>query len=628
MRPGAMLPVSDEQQQRGLWARVEPLLAGVERPARYIDHEWGALHRPEAAYRVALMYPDAYEVGMANQALQVLAARLGTLPDVAVERVFAPWPDMASAMREADVPLFTLESCLPVSSCDLLGITLPYELTYTNVLESLDLAGIAIRASERAEDDPIVVGGGPSVHNPEPMAPFFDAMLIGDGEDAVLEMVATHRDVRERGGSRADVLAALAQIEGVYVPSLYVPDAEGRLRPTQGASERVRRRVVTDLRRYESPTCPVVPYADVVHDRVTVEVLRGCARGCRFCQAGMVYRPVRERSADTIVRDAVAALACTGYEEVSLTSLSTADHSQLEEVLRRLSRRLQGTGVAISVPSLRVDSFTLSLARLLGEGRKSGLTFAPEAGSQRLRDVINKNVTEQELLDTVTAAFGAGWRRVKLYFMLGLPTETDDDVAAIGELVGRVVHAARDATPKDERGGVRVAVSVSTFVPKAHTPFQWAGQLPAEAVLHRQRVLRDSMPRKGVELSWHDARVSFLEAVLARGDRRIADGIEAAWRSGAVFDAWTERFSLERWTSAFESVGIDAEAVATQPFEHAPLPWSHIDSGLSEVFLRAEWDRALAEETTADCTFEGCTGCGVCGTLGADLILAGGTRVG
>ena len=611
-----------------LWSRVEPLLARVERPARYIDREWGAVVPPAADYRVALMYPDAYEVGMANQALQVLAGRLSTLPEVAVERVFVPWTDMAAALRQADVPLFTLESCVPVASCDLLGVTLPYELTYTNVLEALDLARIPLRASDRREGDPLVVAGGPSVHNPEPMAPFFDAMLIGDGEDAVIELVDTHRAVTGRGGSRSEVLQALAEVSGVYVPSLY-ERAKGGLRPRAGAPARVRRRVVADLSAYESPICPVVPYADVVHDRVTVEVLRGCSRGCRFCQAGMVYRPVRERRADDVVRDAIASLRCTGYEEVSLTSLSTADHSQLEEVLRRLTRRLEGTGIAISVPSLRVDSFTLSLARLLGEGRKSGLTFAPEAGSQRLRDVINKNVTEDELLATTRAAFASGWRRVKLYFMLGLPTETDEDVAAIGGLVARVMQAAREATPKDERGAVRVAVSVSTFVPKAHTPFQWAGQLPTAEVLRRQRVLRDSMPRKGVELSWHDAEVSFLEAVLARGDRRVADGIEAAWRSGAVFDAWTERFSHSRWREAFAAVGIEPSAIAFEPFEPgATLPWAHIDSGLAEPFLLLEWERAQAGHTTPDCTFEACTGCGVCGALGADIVLAGGERHG
>ncbi len=610
-----------------LWELVEPLLAGVERPSRYIDREWGARSGAHDAYRVALMYPDTYEVGMANQALQVLAARLGAMDGVGVERVFLPWLDMLSAMRAEGVPLFTLESCAPVAECDLLGITLPYELTYSNILEALDLAGIPLRAAERRDGDPLVIGGGPCSHNPEPMAPFFDAILVGDGEEAVLEIVSAHRAARERGATRAETLHDLCTIGGVYVPSLYEPGPGGALAPVDDAPVRVTRRVVTDLDAYESPICPVVPYADVVHDRSTIEVLRGCSRGCRFCQAGMVYRPVRERSADSIVRDAMASLRCTGYEELSLTSLSTADHSALADILRRLSRRLEGTAVSVSVPSLRVDSFTLTLARLLGGGHKTGLTFAPEAGSQRLRDVINKNVTEEELITTVRSAFSAGWRRVKLYFMLGLPTETDDDVVAIGTLVDRVLAEARAATPPAERGGLRVAVSVSTFVPKAHTPFQWEGQIPLPEVRRRQSLLRGVMPHKGVELSWHDAEVSALEAVLAAGDRSVADAIEAAWRAGASFDAWTERYSFARWLRAFEEVGLDAAALATTPRPlDAPLPWAHIDSGLSERFLRDERERALSGVTTDDCTFAECTGCGVCGALGTDIVLAGERR--
>ncbi|MDY0341173.1 MAG: TIGR03960 family B12-binding radical SAM protein [Coriobacteriia bacterium] len=612
-----------------LWLQVERLLPHVERPTRYIDHEWGACRRDDAAYRVALMYPDAYEVGMANQALEVLAARLQELEDVATERVFLPWVDMSAAMREAAIPLFTLESYTPVCEVDLFGITLSNELTYSNVLEALDLAGIPLRAVDRDDSHPLVIGGGPSAHNPEPMAPFFDAILIGDGEDAVQEIVASHRASIASGVTREESVHALATIEGVYVPSLYTPGSDGRCMASQPAPDRVRRRILADLDAYPAPVCPVVPYADVVHDRATVEVLRGCSRGCRFCQAGMVYRPVRERSADSIVRDAIAGLACTGYEELSLTSLSTADHSQLEPILRRLVARLEGTGTAISVPSLRMDSFTVPLARLLGNGRKSGLTFAPEAGSQRLRDAINKNITEEEVVTAVHEAFTAGWRRVKLYFMIGLPTETDEDVRAIGALVEKVLHVAREATPKGERGGLRVAVSVATFVPKAHTPFQWDGQTPIDEVRRRQRILRDSVPHRGVELSWHDPSSSLLEAALARGGREMADGIEAAWRVGARFDAWTEQFSLTRWLEAFASVGLDMTAAASTAYvQGEPLPWSHIDSGLAEKFLRLERARADSAITTPDCTFEECTGCGVCTDLGVDISIAEGGRRG
>jgi len=488
-----------------VWSQVEPLLGSVERPTRYLDSEWGTRFDEAAPYRVALVYPDVYEVGMANQALQILYSILNGEPAVACDRAFLPWKDMADAMRAAQVPLFGLESCEPLGSFDLVGITLPYELTYTNVLEALDLAGIALYAAERGEGTPLVIGGGPCAYNPEPVAPFFDAILMGDGEEAVLEIVAAHRAATARGASRTEILAALAGIEGVYVPSIHMASGAANAAPL------VRKRLVSNLDAHQSPVCPVVPYMDVVHDRIALEVLRGCARGCRFCQAGMVYRPVRERSADSIVRDAVAALTCTGYEEVSLTSLSTADHSELPDVLRRLSRRLEASGISISVPSLRVDSFSPELARLLSGGRKTGLTFAPEAGTQRLRDVINKNVTQEQLLETTRKAFSSGWRRVKLYFMLGLPTETDDDIAGIGSLVARVLNAAREATPPAERGGIRVGVSVSTFVPKAHTPFQWEAQLSLDEVRRRQGLLRASMPRKGVDLSWHDPDVSFLE---------------------------------------------------------------------------------------------------------------------
>ena len=610
-----------------LWDRVEPLLAGVERPSRYIDREWGAAHDPDADYRVALIYPDTYELGMANQALQILAVRLRAVPGVAVERAFVPWIDMASALRQAGVPLYTLESCTALKECDLVGITLPYELTYSNVLEVLDLARIPLRAADRTDSDPIVVGGGPCAHNPEPMAPFFDAILIGDGEEAAAEIVTTHRALRAGGASRAEVVRNLARVEGVYVPSLYEARPDGSVEARPGAPACVRRRVLADLNEGASPVCPVVPYAEVVHDRASVEVLRGCTRGCRFCQAGMVYRPVRERSADTIVRDALAALRCTGYEEVSLTSLSTADHSALEDVLRRLTNRLEGSGVSVSVPSLRVDSFTLALARLLGGARRTGLTFAPEAGTQRLRDAINKNVTEEDLLVTVSDAFAAGWRRMKLYFMIGLPTETDEDVAAVGALVGRVLAAAREAAPSEERGAVRLAVSVSTFVPKAHTPFQWEPQLPRSETARRQSILKAAMPRRGVELSWHDPDASLLEGALARGDRRMADAIEAAWSAGAVFDAWTERFSLAPWLEVFARLDIDIAQRSGEGFKEGdPLPWSHVDSGLSEAFLARERQHAYEGTTTPDCSFKGCTNCGVCGTLGVDLVLAGGEQ--
>lgn len=616
----------------GVWERIEPLLGRVERPTRYIDSEWGVRCKDEVSYRVALLYPDAYEVGMANQAVGILYERLNALEGVAAERSYVPWVDMADLMRAGEIPLFTLETCTPVADCDLFGITLPYELTYTNVLEAIDLAGLPLRAVERGERHPLVVGGGPCAYNPEPLAPFFDAILIGEGEEAVGEIVAAHRRVREGGGARADVLEALAHLPGVYVPSLYevLPDGSVAPHAGSGAPRTVTKRVLPDLGAFRAPVCPVVPFMDVVHDRVGIEVLRGCTRGCRFCQAGMVYRPVRERTADAIVRDAVAGLKCTGYDEVSLTSLSTTDHSQLVEVLRRLTRRFEGTGITVSLPSLRVDAFSVEAARLVsGAGRTSGLTFAPEAGTQRMRDVINKNVTVEDLLETVTAAFASGWRRVKLYFMIGLPTETDEDIRGIGELVGRVFEAARAVTPPAQRGAIKIAVSVSTFVPKAHTPFQFDGQISHAEVLRRQAVLREAMPRKGVQLSWHDAEVSLLEGAIARGGREVADALEAAWRGGARFDAWTERFSLQRWADAFDSAGLDPSAIAGRGFGSGEAtPWDHISAGLSRAYLWKERERALEGVTTPDCSFDGCTGCGVCGDagLGVDIVLGGERR--
>jgi len=615
------------------WRLVERLLPGVERPSRYIDGEWGARHASDAEYHVALVYPDTYEIGQANQAISILYEILNGQPGVCAERAYVPWVDMADAMRADGVELVSLESSTPLWHFDLLGITLPHELSYTNILETLDLAGIPFHATGRAETDPLVIGGGPCAYNPEPVASFFDAILVGEGEDAVVEIVQVHRACMREGRSRRETLVALSRVPGVYVPSLFqAADVESRIVVTDddiepGEQTRILKRVVSDLSDYRAPTCPVVPFTEVVHDRFTVEVTRGCTRGCRFCQAGMVYRPVRERSADDIVRHVIAGLACTGYDEVSLTSLSSTDYSLIEDVLRRLARRLEGTGISVSLPSLRVDAFGVEMARLVSRGRKSGLTFAPEAGTQRLRDVINKNVTEEDLIGSVTRACESGWRRVKLYFMIGLPTETDEDVRAIGSLVARVLEAARHAVNPKDRGSLRVAVSVSTFVPKAHTPFQWEAQTPLEEVRRRQALLREAMPKKGVELSWHDPEVSFLEGVMARGGRELAAAVETAWAQGRRFDAWTERFDLASWMRAFEATGVDSRSIANREREAGErLPWSHLSSGVSAAYLASERRRALEGLTTADCSFVGCTGCDACDELGVEIVIAGGAR--
>jgi radical SAM family uncharacterized protein len=575
---------------------------------------------------MALVYPDTYEIGMANQAISILCDIANRIDGVRAERVFAPWKDMSASMREAGVPLSTLESVTPVLDCDLVGVTLPHELTYTNVLEILDLAGIPLRSPDRDAAHPVVLGGGPCAYNPEPVAAFFDAFLLGEGEAALAEIVEVDRRSRAEGASRPERLEALSAVEGVYVPSLYgTGGSDGRtyVTPLEGAPSLVVKRALPDLQAVEPPRCPVVPYADVVHDRANIEILRGCTRGCRFCQAGMVYRPVRERTADGIVRAALATLACTGYEEVSLTSLSSADHSTIAEVTRRLKTRLAETDVSVSLPSLRADSFGLALASHLGRGKKTGLTFAPEAGSQRLRDVINKNVTEEHVLETTGRAFAAGWRRVKLYFMLGLPTETDEDLLAIGSLVERVLAAAREATPPEQRGSVRVSVSVSTFVPKPHTPFQWEPQLTVDETVRRQGVVRDAVPRKGIDLSWHDAAATSVEGALARGDRRLADVIEDAWRHGARFDAWTEEFEPSVWRAALDRAGLSEGETSGERDRGRPLAWSHLSCGVTDDYLLAERERAVRGEPTPDCAIDGCTDCGVCPDLGLDIVLAG-----
>lgn len=619
-----------------LFARIEPLLARVERPSRYINSEYGAVHSDEHVdCHVGFCYPGTYEVGQANQALQILCYQASRLDSVSVQRVFLPWVDLSELMRSHDIPLFTLEECNPVRDLDILGITLPYELSFTTILEALDLAKIPFYSRDRDESYPLIIGGGPSVYNPEPVAGFFDAFLVGEGEEAVAEIIGQYREWKQAGESKTALLKRLASLSGVYVPSLYnvslstdeltgaaIIDA---VTPNDGLSPVIYKRVVTNMDEQTPPTCPVVPYMDVVHDRFALEVLRGCTRGCRFCQAGMTYRPVRERSADEIVKLALKGIACTGYDDVSLTSLSTADHSQLEEVLRRLNKQLQGSGVSVSLPSLRVDAFSVDMARLIaGSGKKSGLTFAPEAGTQRLRNVINKNVDEQQLLDTIGYAFDAGWRRVKLYFMIGLPTETDADIEAIGQLAYKVFEVAREHTPKGQRGNIRIGVSVSTFVPKAHTPFQWEPQNTLEEIYRKHKVLRDAMPRKGIELSYHDAEVSFLEGVVARGGRDLAPVLVQAWKNGARFDAWSEQFRLSRWIDAFETCDFDPTLVANRErsFDEI-LPWDHLSTGVSKSYLKREALRARDEKTTKDCSFSGCTGCDACDVLGVDIVVGG-----
>ncbi len=614
-----------------LWPRLEPLLAGAERPARYLNHEYGCVYKRDADFRFCMVYPDTYELGQANQALRILVNAVNAVEGMVAERAFLPAPAFCDTLRAEGVPLFSIESCSLVAEFDAVGITLPHELAATNVLETLDLAGIALHADARAEADPLVLAGGPCAFNPEPYAPFFDAFSIGEGEEALPEGLMLIRRLRSEGATRSDILRALAHEPGWYVPSLYRWRSEDEAQKAgswiepieEGLPAHIEKRLFEGFATSSGWEPCVVPFTEVVHDRLNVEILRGCARGCRFCQAGMMYRPVRERTADNVVESVVQGLAETGYDEVSLTSLSSTDHSQIADILTRLNRALDGKGVRVSVPSQRLDAFGVDMAGLVAGQKKGGLTFAPEAGTQRLRDVINKNVTEEDLFGALDAACAAGWRRCKLYFMIGLPTETDDDIKGIASLAQRAYDRMKAATPPEQRGSLRMSVSCALFVPKAQTPFQWDGQIPPEEAQRRVNLLRHSVKYKAVDVHWHDPATSFVEAVMSRAGREAAAWVEAAWRRGARFDAWTECFQPEAWREAAREVGLDPDVIAQTSYStDRVMPWSHISTGVSERFLARERRKAREGCTTPDCTFDACSACGACPSLEVENELA------
>ena len=607
------------------------LLGAVTKPARYTGNEWNVIRKDwsKVSCTVALSMPDVYEVGMSNLGLKILYEVLNRRDDTAAERVYAPWVDMEAAMRERQLPLFSLETFTEIRRFDFLGFSLQYEMIYTNVLNMLDLAGISLRAAERTEDMPFVVGGGPCVYNVEPVADFFDLFVIGEAEEALNEMVTAFIRWKEEGRveGRKGFLRRAAAIEGIYVPSFYMPRyaADGRyegltaLEPTARAI--IYKRVVQDFDAVPAMEKPVVPYLDIVHNRIMLELFRGCTRGCRFCQAGIAYRPVRERSSERLRTLARRLVDATGYDEMSLTSLSSADYSCLGDLVDELMADFAGEKVSFSLPSLRIDSFSIELAHKMQQVRKSGLTFAPEAGTQRMRDVINKGVTEENLLSAVGAAYQQGWKQVKLYFMMGLPTETDEDIIGIADLAKKVVDLY---TEIKGRRGVKVTVSVSCFVPKAYTPFQWFGQETLAEFERKQQLLKDHIRDRSIHYNYHDARVSLLEGVLARGDRRLSAVIEEAWRRGAKFDGWSDQFREEAWREAFSVCGIDPAFynARTRDFSEA-LPWEHTSPGVSRAFLTAEWKKAMAAALTPDCRRGDCTGCGVCPRLGVHIVDGG-----
>ena len=600
--------------------RIEKLFMSVQKPVRYMGGEFNAVMKDPAKVdvRYAFLFPDTYEVGMSHLGMKILYHSINARDDAWCERVFSPWVDMADLMRQNDIPLFSLESRTPIKEFDLLGITLQYEMSFTNILEALDLAGIPLRREDRTEG-PFVICGGPCAFNPEPLAPFVDLVALGDGEEETQQTIDLYKKWKAAGLPREAYLKMAAEIPGIYVPSLYDVsyNADGTIesvtpKPGSGAPEVVRKAMVKNLDDAAYPEKLIVPYGEIVHNRIMLEIFRGCTRGCRFCQAGMIYRPVRERNIDRLMEMADKLVSSTGYDEISLMSLSSGDYSCLPELAHRMVEKFAARRVRIALPSQRIDNVLTDTLKETQKVKKTALTLAPEAGTQRLRDVINKGVTEDDLIRSVTDAFDQGWSAVKLYFMLGLPTETDEDVLGIADLAEKVRRCYFSISKERRAPGLRITVSASVFVPKNDTPFQWAAQLDYENVVRRQQLLKQALNRiKGVDFKYHAPDVSYIEAVFARGDRRLGEAMERAWRMGCRFDGWSDQFRYDLWLKAFEETGVDPDFYATRqrPADEV-FPWDHLDCGVTKAYLRSEWEKAMRAECTRDCR-KGCTGCGM-----------------
>ncbi len=604
--------------------KIEKHLLEVQKPSRYIGGETGSIIKDisKIDVRFAFCFPDSYDIGMSHLGMKILYSLINERENYWCERCFAPSEDFEAVMRENDIPLYALESLDPIKDFDFIGFTMQYELSYTNVLNMLDLAGIPVFASERSEElGQIVVAGGPCVCNPEPLADFFDLFILGEGEEVNLELMDLYNEMKKSGATRKEFLIRAAQIEGVYVPSLYSfnYNEDGTISGVEtkdGAPAVVRKRIIKDFDKVYYPDNFVVPFTEIVHDRASVEVLRGCIRGCRFCQAGFIYRPFREKTPDTICGETKALCGNTGYDEVSLVSLSTSDHSQIDEMLTKLIDYTAEERINLSLPSLRADNFSEELLEKIRKVRKSGLTFAAEGGTQRLRDVINKNVSEEEIMNTCRIAFEGGYSAVKLYFMMGLPTETDEDIVGIADLAQRIVDLFYSIENRPKGKSVQISISVATFVPKPFTPFQFEPQDTREMIEHKQKLLMDSIKTKKIRVSYHNPDVSMLEAILAKGDRRLCKAVYAAWKNGCKFDSWDEYFKYDKWLEAFEECGIDPSFYANRRFDYNEiLPWDHLDYYISKEFFIRENKTAHQAVTTPNCR-QKCSGCGVTARTG------------
>ena len=601
----------------------DEILMKIEKPARYVGGEVNSMYKDKESVdiRFAMCFPDVYEIGMSHLGMKILYDMFNRRDDVWCERVFSPWIDLDKMMKEEKIPLFALESQEPVRDFDFLGITIQYEMCYTNILQILELSGIPFDATDRTWDDPIVIGGGPCVYNPEPLADFFDLFYIGEGETVYDRLFDVYKEIRRRGGSRKEFLEAAAEIEGIYVPAFYevTYQEDGTIQDfypvNVHAKPVITKQVVMDMDEITYPEKPVVPFIKVTQDRVVLEIMRGCIRGCRFCQAGMIYRPTRERSVEQLKKYAYSMLKSTGHEEISLSSLSSSDYSQLKELVEFLIEEFQGKGINISLPSLRIDAFSLDVMEKVQDIRKSSLTFAPEAGSQRMRNVINKGLTEEMILEGAGEAFEGGWNKVKLYFMLCLPSETEEDMKAIPELADKIARRYYEI-PKDQRNGkCQITTSTSFFIPKPFTPFQWAKMYSNEEYIAKAAVVKhafqEQLNRKSLKYHWHDAEVTVLEGVLARGDRRVGRVIREAYRLGCLYDSWGDLFDNDKWMQAFEDTGVDIGFYNLRERSlDETFPWDFIDIGVTKQFLKKEWERAVNAQVTPNCRMQ-CSGCGV-----------------